>query len=676
MGTGLGRRFGYNRMLVLAAVGAVAASGLAMVPAAASSGAGASNTRVISSSGTATLAAGDQGSGELQDSEISAGPVDAGGVASGPPNVPTLSADRSKTAGHSAEGNGADESKKDASNPQQLLSFDGLNHFAQRTANRGNQFSVEPPDQGLCAGNGFVLETVNDVLAVYNSTTGNKLQGPVDLNTFYGYAPAIVRATRTTPAVFGPSVTDPSCYFDIPTQRWFHVVLTLETFSSNGRFTGPNHVDIAVSRTADPTGAWNIYRLPIQDDGTDGTPDHHCSTGPFAAFFKSTNPFACLGDYPHIGADANGFYITTNQYSFFGPEFKAAQLYALSKQALASGSSTLAVTQIDTTNMVRGNQAGFTVWPSEVPNGQFDTARDGTEYFMSSNAADEVNPQQNRMSTDLVVWALTNTQSLNSSHPNVSLVNNVLTVGLYAAPPLSNQKVGSTPLRDCINDTTLPVGGGKLGCWRLLFPTEPGHNEVESVIDSNDTRMQQVTFANGMLFGALDTALKVNGKTQAGIEWFATRPHLTSDGVHAQVVNQGYVGAGDTNLTYPALAVNENGAGAIAFSLLGTNDYPSAAYAPFDVKSGVGSIHVAAAGLGPDDGFTGYVAEGLPQRTRWGDYGAAVIDGSKIWIASEYIGQTCTLAQWLSSPLGTCSGTRTSAANWDTRITELAIGGE
>ena len=62
------------------------------------------------------------------------------------------------------------------------------------------------------------------------------------------------------------------------------------------------------------------------------------------------------------------------------------------------------------------------------------------------------------------------------------------------------------------------------GCWRLLFGGEPAHNEVIAALDSNDTRMQQVMFANGMLFGALDTALSIHGKTQAGIEWFAVRP--------------------------------------------------------------------------------------------------------------------------------------------------------
>ncbi len=47
--------------------------------------------------------------------------------------------------------------------PQLLASFDGMNHRDQRTANGGNQFSLEPPDQGLCVGNGHVVEVINDV---------------------------------------------------------------------------------------------------------------------------------------------------------------------------------------------------------------------------------------------------------------------------------------------------------------------------------------------------------------------------------------------------------------------------------------------------------------------------------------------------------------------------------
>jgi hypothetical protein len=77
-------------------------------------------------------------------------------------------------------------SSKTKSNPVLGTHFQGLNFHDQRFANGGNQFSVEPPDQALCAGNGFVLESVNDVLQVYDAAGNALLNGgqAVDLNTF------------------------------------------------------------------------------------------------------------------------------------------------------------------------------------------------------------------------------------------------------------------------------------------------------------------------------------------------------------------------------------------------------------------------------------------------------------------------------------------------------------
>ena len=679
MGRGVVRRISAlvsASALVLAGVGAFAA-----LPVAASADSG----QDIVAAGTTSITDGGAASSDLPGGpEFASGPDDPGSDATVSPDLPV---DRSQTNGRSGHAGPASESQREDLNPTLVMSFDGLNHNAQRFANGGNQLSIEPPDQGLCAGNGFVLETVNAVMAVYDQA-GSRLRGPVDLNTFLGYGPAINRRT----GIRGPQVTDPSCYFDGATQRWFHVSLALEVVPSGqhgGQLTGPNHLDIAVSQSASPLGGWTIYRLPIQDDGSQGTPDHGCPAGNPLATWR-TNPRACVGDYPHIGADANGFYITTNEYALFGTEFRAAQVYAFSKRQLAAGTS-LHVTHVDTTNMVRGTQPGFTVWPAVSPNGQssppgnLDTARGGTEFFLSSNAADEVNPAGSRQSTDLVVWALTNTQSLDSTHPQVTLTNAVMTVGLYAAPPPAAQKAGPTPLADCLNDTSLklpvpPNAPPLFGCWRLAGIPEPTHNQVEGMsIDTNDTRMQQVMFADGMVFGALDTGLIVNGAAQAGIEWFAVRPHVTANGLNAQLVNQGYVGAAGANLSYPALAVNEKGVGAMAFTLLGPNDYPSAAYTPFDAKAGTGTIHTAAAGAGPDDGFTNYKVAFNVTRTRWGDYGAAVVDGSNIWMASEYIGQTCSFADFtapgvMSPAFGTCGGTRSATANWDTRITELTVG--
>lgn len=567
------------------------------------------------------------------------------------------------------QGPAATGSQKAKSNPELQASFDGLNLRQQRLANGGNQFTVEPPDQGMCAGNGFVMESVNDVLQVYSTSGTPLLNGgsAVDLNTFYGYAAAINRTT----GLRGPAVTDPSCYFDQPTQRWFQVVLTLDTFS-NGADTGSNHIDIAVSQTSNPTGQWTIYRLPVQDDGTAGTPNHNCNPG--AGSVGATNPNACLGDYPHIGADANGFYVTTNEFSLFGPGFRASQIYALSKAALTSGAASVSVTQFDTVGAVGGNP-GFTIWPATTPGNAYAEDSGGTEYFMSSNASRTAHGTG--VSTDLIVWAITNTQSLNSASPAISLNHTILNVNPYAVPPKSDQKVGANPLGQCLNDSTIATPSGP-GCWRFFFASGGPFNEVESHLDSNDSRMQQVVFANGKLWGALDTALTINGVNKAGIAWFIVKPSASSSGVSGSVAMQGYLGMANNNLTYPAIGVTPSGRGVMAFTVVGADHFPSAGYTAIDARVGVGSIHIIAEGAGPDDGFTSYVAfvGGNPPRTRWGDYGAAAFDGSSLWVSSEYVGPAngtpCTLAEYVSDGFS-CNNTRASLGNWSTRISQLNV---
>jgi hypothetical protein len=593
------------------------------------------------------------GSDALQWPEFSPGVAGDLGNPAGPtsPSHPLGWVNRSMSSG--AAGQGRQVEGKEPKAPSLERSFDGLNHRQQRLANGGNQFSVEPPDQGLCAGNGFVMESLNDVLQVYN-TQGNPLTGVTDLNTFYGY-PA--QFNRTT-SLEGPFVTDPSCYFDPDTQRWFQVALTLEVDPAKRTFLGPNHLDLAVSETSDPTTtSWTIYRIPAQDDGTQGTPDHGCSLKP-----DGTGHGPCLADYPHIGADAYGFYITSNEYSFFGPEFHGAQIFAMSKRALASSATSVEVTQFDTHGADNGN-SGFTVWPATSPSSNYALQADGTEYFLSSNAADEahgngINPGP-RTSNLILLWAMTNTESLNSS-PALSLRHSLIKVNQYSVPPKANQKPGNFPLGQCLNNPA---------CATLLLGTPDPNTETESPLDSNDTRMQQVVYANGKVCGAVDTAVTVAGRPEAGIEYFILEPDVSSTGVSGEIVLQGDLALKRNNLIYPAVGFTSSGRGLVAFTVVGDNFYPSAGYAALDESVGAGDIHIAASGAGPQDGFTGYLAYGNPTRPRWGDYGATVaVDGDSIWFASEYIGQTCSLATYESAPFGSCGGTRTALANWDTRI--------
>jgi hypothetical protein len=659
-----------HRLVTSSAVVAVIASAIMMAPAGASASAG---IRQISASGVTSLNAAPTGTDNgIQQPELGPALSDGGSTAG---FSRSNGVNRSRSIAHGAPsvsvvpvtaGQGVS-----SSGPLTVLStFNGLNHRNQRLANGANQFSLEPPDQGLCVGNGVEMEIINDVMKVYDPS-GGTVKATTDLNTFFGYAAQFKRPSGP----FGPFVTDPSCYYDVATNRWFADVLTIDVYPvsdpahniTGGDFTGTNHLDLAVSQTGDPTKAWTIYRVPVQDDGTQGTPDHGC-TGipPFRT--QPTNPNACLGDYPHLGADANGVYLTTNEYSLFGNDFHGAQLYAFSKAALAKSATTVNVSQIDTHGADNGN-SGFTIWPATAPAGLNSAASGGTEYFLSSNAADEahgngvaVGP---RSSNQLLVWSLTNTGSLASKNPSISLTHSVLTVGNYVVPPRSEQKVGETPLADCLNSNA---------CGTFLNgfadPFAPNH---EYTIDSNDTRMQQVVFAAGKLWGALDTAVNSSANTRAGIEWFVVNP--TASGGPA-LDNQGYLAVKQNNVTYPAIAVRPDGNGVMAFTLVGRDFYPSAAFASINA-SGVGAVQVAATGLGPDDGFSGYALYNAPNpaRPRWGDYGAAVVDGSNIWIASEYIGQTCTFAQYTSTPFGSCGGTRSTLANWYTRISEVQPGG-
>ncbi len=69
----------------------------------------------------------------------------------------------------------------DGAAPGPAQSFDGINFYQQRyVADHGNQFSVEPPDQGLSVGPSSVLESVNDTISTY-SKTGAVLSGPTSL---------------------------------------------------------------------------------------------------------------------------------------------------------------------------------------------------------------------------------------------------------------------------------------------------------------------------------------------------------------------------------------------------------------------------------------------------------------------------------------------------------------
>jgi len=492
---------------------------------------------------------------------------------------------------------------------QSHLGFNGLSHLDQRLADNGNQFSLEPPDQGLCAGTvqgtRYVVETVNLAMNVYDGQTHQLLEGPVSLSQFYGLAPPINRTT----GVFGPFTSDPKCYFDTRTQRWFHSILVIQTDPSTGAFGTHAYTLLAVSDTNDPLGTYHRYRIPATDP---------------------TNPNCpCFGDQPLIGADKYGFYVNTSEYSLGAGHTSFAQLYAIDKGALEAGTATSFVHFSNLTT-----DTG-TIQPATTPSGRFAVGHGGTEYFMSSQ--DCIPPDCNvrpTPSNHISVWAMTNTSSLRSATPHVHLSTRQLTVGQYLVPPPQTQRQGP-----------------------LVFGADPTENPdgKASKVESNDSRMNQVVFADGHLWSGINT--QVQPGTRSGAEYFILKPSVGVGGVQASV-RDGYVSAANANVSFPSVGVNDAGNGVVAFSLMGRHWFPSAAYQAINSSGTHGPVTVSRVGFRPEDGFTCYEnpVTGLPDPTsvcRWGDYSASVAlpDGT-VWSATEYIGD----------------GPRTEFANWGTFI--------
>lgn len=494
--------------------------------------------------------------------------------------------------------------------------FNGISHADQRLASNGNQFSLEPPDQGLCAGNGEVLESVNDALAVYSQAAGHTILKPVTaLNAFYGLPPAII---RSTPPVFGPFVSDPKCYFDRSTGHWFQTALEISTDPATGAFTAPTSELIAVSQTTDAAGLWTVYAIDTTDDGSNNTVNHPGCP--------------CFGDQPLIGADQQGFYVSTNEFNLVGSAFNGAQIYAISKRgiiaaAMSGGSLSLpTVVHIDASQaLVPFGGLSYSVQPATSPdNGN--EPNNGTEYFLS--ALDFNATLDNRVA----VWTMTHTDALNRVVPTgLALQVTVISSETYGQPPNATQKPGPLPLGSAV--------GGTL-----------------EQLASNDDRMNQVVYADGLLWSGVNTIMQ--HKTEAprvGIAYFIVQPSFTGATLGASMANQGYVSVEKNNVLFPSIGVTKEGQGVMSFTLSGPRYFPSAAYAPINAVHGVGDIHIAGAGQLPEDGFTGYPFYGGNGVARWGDYSAAVADGGNIWIAAEYIPNL----------------PRTALANWGTFVSKV-----
>jgi hypothetical protein len=274
------------------------------------------------------------------------------------------------------------------------VNFNGVSSRDSQFTNFEQTF--EPPDQGLCKGNGFVLEAVNSAYRIYR-TNGTSLRGPFNINDLFN--------------VGGKEFTsDPRCWFDSSTQTWFATILFL-----NDSFTAGSLL-IAVRHNPDPRGLWNEYSIDTTDLGGNGCP--------------------CFGDQPRLGIDQTNLYVTADEFSILGPQFNGAELWAIDKSDLVNG--------VASPHFVHFGNLQIDGQSTLAPQPALSTGQPDAEYFLSS--LDFNGTGDNRIG----VWAMTNEDQVGlGGMPDLSSV--VINSEAYAIPPPAKQK-GSTSRLDSGDD--------------------------------------------------------------------------------------------------------------------------------------------------------------------------------------------------------------------------------
>lgn len=353
--------------------------------------------------------------------------------------------------------------------PSSLLeNFNGTSSNDSRRTNFNQQF--EPPDQGLCVGNGYVLEPVNSAFRIFK-TDGHSLIGPSNVNDLFDQG-----STQFT--------SDPRCYYDPTTNTWFATIL----FLSGGEVPDgkSSQLDIAVNSSGNPENIWTQYQIDTTDKGGNGCP--------------------CFGDQPTLGIDQDNLYVTTNEFSILGPAFNGAQVYAFSKKDLVAGAP---VHFAHFANLTSGGSMAASVQPA------ISTGSPNAEFFL--NSLDPNGTGDHRIG----VWAMTDRTALQHGKlPKLS--STVITSETYSIPPHATQK-GSTSTIDSGDDrmqqtqyingllwgeltTSVTIAGDSTtragAAWFMVRPSLSGGHIGASVVEHQGYVVEK---GNNVIYPALQS---------------------------------------------------------------------------------------------------------------------------------------------------------------------------
>jgi hypothetical protein len=542
--------------------------------------------------------------------------------------------------------------------------------------------TVEPPDQGLCAGNGYTVEILNQgELQVYNAKL-QPVSGLITLDNLMGLT-----------GLGYSSGGDIQCLYDYANGGHWFITQIVSTTSeqSGGPFAGcfaaatdACREGIAVSVTNNPLGAWNVYFFdPNQVNNDPGKGN-------------------LLNDFAKIATTKDAFLFFYDEFPLLTGGFNGAQEFAINKWALENGiqpnSPYFTIVYMNMGLLPTPDNLGcspicspawYAVIPAQTPDPtQFDNNNGGTGFMVA--ALDFFGAGDNR----IAIFDWTGLSSLNSyncascgsikfGEQIIKGVETYMDEGFDCSATLGGfcgiapQKAGPVPLGD---NCQLAYSGNTQPC-------------PENGIATNGDDATQASYANGNIWFALSTLVSqtFNGapsELHVGAAYFAIGTSSFDSSGRFSLDAQGYVSAAHEDIEFPSLAATDGSVTLMSFTLSGNGGpsgadnggyYPSAAYGLVSTTSGglfSRTINIAALGQSPQDGFTEYTAA-VGNVPRWGDYGAAIYVPSApgsatghILFGAEYIQHpNCNDAQFLKDP--SCGGTRDPFANWGSAIGSL-----
>jgi hypothetical protein len=419
-----------------------------------------------------------------------------------------------------------------------------------------------PSDMAIAVGPTYVAQFVNSYIAVYTKTGALQTGYPKSATAFFGLPS-------------GTYTTDPRGVYDWTNGRYIFVMLTESSFTANN----VGQIMVAVSKTNNPTGAWNVIKLQVGNTG-------ECP------------------DYPTLGHDSNNWgkngtkgaiYIGLNQFSNnCNGGFIENYLFTIPKDNLYAGNG-----------YYYWYQYGFTV--------------NGTLVDTLSPA----NPQGP------------------GDHPSAELITNSFNILWNCGAGCSNLTIWSE--NNVAAFTTGGSGPTFAGvvvptAHTYYYPPQADQPGSAQSIETIDTRISgSMYYHAGHLFGSFETG--VSGVTGAHPIWFDYHPILnTSQNITGGEERQEDCffcgGQGANGSAYFATLIPDAEDNlTMTYTYSDDNAYPEMTVTGRRVTYGDslmnGAGHVIVGG------------SGLYTQGRWGDYSAVAPDNAKpagvlMWTAGDY----------------------------------------